>query len=165
VAVLEPGRPRKFKNVNELETAINDYFLNITTTYQVFDTVIVGENEEGKVITEQKPSLNNAGREIYRTNYIEIPSIIGLCRHIGICKDTWNEYSNKKGFSDPIKRAKERIEQYLEEQLYRKEQVTGVIFNLKNNYGWKDKQEIESNNTNDNTVHIKLEGDLEEWAK
>lgn len=30
---------------------------------------------------------------------------------------------------------------------------------------YADKQEVESNNKNDNTVTIKLEGDLKEWAK
>jgi transposase-like protein len=45
--------------------------------------------------------------------------------------------------------------------------TTAAIFWLKNRQPqlWRDKQEIESNNTNDNTVRIKLEGDLKEWAK
>lgn len=45
--------------------------------------------------------------------------------------------------------------------------TTAAIFWLKNRQRdkWRDKQDIESTNTNDNTVRIKLEGDLKEWAK
>jgi hypothetical protein len=45
--------------------------------------------------------------------------------------------------------------------------TTAAIFWLKNRQRdkWRDKQEVESTNTNDNTVRIKLEGDLKEWAK
>jgi len=44
---------------------------------------------------------------------------------------------------------------------------TAAIFWLKNRQPekWRDKQEIETNNKNDNTVRIVLEGDLKEWAK
>jgi hypothetical protein len=50
-----------------------------------------------------------------------------------------------KEFSNTIKKAKQIIEKYNAEQLYRKEQVTGIIFNLKNNFDWKDKSEVDSN--------------------
>jgi hypothetical protein len=33
----------------------------------------------------------------------------------------------------------------MDEKLYRKEQVTGIIFNLKNNFDWKDKSEVDNN--------------------
>ncbi len=49
----------------------------------------------------------------------------------------------KKLIISSIKKAKARIEQYLEENLIKGRQVVGTIFNLKNNYGWVDKQEIE----------------------
>ena len=43
--------------------------------------------------------------------------------------------------------------------------ATGVIFNLKNNFGWKDKQEIEQNGEMNNTVTVKFSGDVEAWGK
>ena len=49
-------------------------------------------------------------------------------------------YSKDKEFFDTIKKAKLKIENYLEEHLVTDNSVTGIIFNLKNNYGWKDKQ-------------------------
>jgi DNA-binding XRE family transcriptional regulator len=46
-------------------------------------------------------------------------------------------------------------------------ETTATIFWLKNRKPeqWRDKTEVESNNTNDTTVRIKLEGELKEWAK
>jgi hypothetical protein len=159
------GRPKTYKDENELEKKINDYFNEITITNPVFDAVIDGQDEEGKPIYKQVPRLNNAKKQIYHTEYVENPSILGMCRYLEINRSTLNRYESEEQFCNTIKRAKERVEEFLENQLYRKEQVTGVIFNLKNNFGWKDKQEIESNNTNDNTIHVKLEGELGEWAK
>lgn len=54
------------------------------------------------------------------------------------------EYGNKERFSDAVKRAKLRVEAYAERCLYSKQNPAGVIFSLKNNYGWKDKQEIDA---------------------
>lgn len=51
-------------------------------------------------------------------------------------------------FFDTIKNAKLKIENYLEKHLVTDNGVTGIIFNLKNNYGWKDKQETINVNTN-----------------
>jgi hypothetical protein len=52
-----------------------------------------------------------------------------------------NYYQDKPEFSHTIKRAKLRIEDALEQRLARAASVTGIIFNLKNNFGWKDAQE------------------------
>lgn len=65
------------------------------------------------------------------------------------------EYDEKEEFSNTIKKAKQRIESWTEEQLYRNTQVTGVIFNLKNNYDWKDKQEIDEKSDRTLTIKIK----------
>lgn len=138
------GRPPKFESAEKLELKIKDYFDNITITKSAWDYVENGEKDEkGNPLFNKVPKLNNAGNQIKYTEYVEIPTINGICSFLEINKDTWTEYSNKELFSVPIKKAKERIEKYLEEQLYRKDQVTGIIFNLKNNYGWKDKQDIE----------------------
>lgn len=45
-----------------------------------------------------------------------------------------------------IKAAKRRIEMEYEESLYNRSKATGAIFTLKNNYNWKDKQEIVNTN-------------------
>lgn len=70
-------------------------------------------------------------------------TISWLALELETSRQTLINYEQKEQFFDTIKKAKQRIESWTEEQLYRNTQVTGVIFNLKNNYDWKDKQEIE----------------------
>ena len=86
------------------------------------------------------------------------PTITGLACYLDTTRDLLIDYQNKPKFSDTIKRAKQRIEAYNEAMLYnRKTSTAGVIFNLKNNYGWKDKAEIKTDfNENKNPVVIYL---------
>ena len=77
-------------------------------------------------------------------------TVSGLCIHLGILRDTLIEYGLLEEFSDTVKEAKMKIENYAENILFQDRNVTGVIFNLKNNFGWRDKQEIESKNENTN---------------
>lgn len=142
---MTAGRPAKYKDSKQLSKAIDHYFNSITITEPVFKDIVVGyeDEEQKKPIYDKIPALNNAKEQIIRTTYIDIPSITGLCQHLGISRETWNNYESKGELLDTIKMAKERIEKYNVEQLYRKDQVTGIIFNLKNNFGWVDKQEIE----------------------
>ncbi len=73
----------------------------------------------------------------------QLPTWTGLALHLGFAsRDSLNDYKKKEGFSDPIKRALLRIEQNYELALFSKN-PTGPIFALKN-FGWKDKQEIET---------------------
>lgn len=107
---MKVGRPLKFKNVEELQNAIDAYFLSC-------------EDPE-------RPGF-----------YIKPLTITSLAVHLDTTRDLLLDYQEKDEFSDTIKKAKQFIHAWTEEQLYRNTQVTGVIFNLKNNYGWKDKTE------------------------
>jgi hypothetical protein len=72
-------------------------------------------------------------------------TVSGLAVALDTNRQTLINYEDKDEFFDTIKKAKAKIEAYNEEMLYNKNiPTTGVIFNLKNNYGWKDKQEIEA---------------------
>lgn len=76
-------------------------------------------------------------------------TITGICIALDICRDTLCEYAKKDEFSDTIKKAKLKVENYLEKHLITDSSTTGIIFNLKNNFGWSDKQQIEhSGNVN-----------------
>lgn len=76
-------------------------------------------------------------------------TITGLCMSLDICRDTLSEYLKNEDFSDTIKKAKLKVENYLEKHLITDSGTTGIIFNLKNNFGWSDKQQIEhSGNVN-----------------
>ena len=70
----------------------------------------------------------------------------GLAFALGIDRKTLINYGKDEEFFHTIKRARDFVEQYVEERLLTQSGVTtGVIFNLKNNFDWKDKQEIDAN--------------------
>ena len=75
-------------------------------------------------------------------------TITGLALALDCDPDTLLNYGKKEEFFGTVKRAKLKIEHYLELSLYRPTNVTGIIFNLKNNFGWKDKQEVEHGGKN-----------------
>jgi len=130
------GRPRKWNDPEQLADLIQDYIDE--TTFNV-----------PRVDKENKPVLNNKGDQIQDTYFSKPPTITGLCLHLGCSRETLNDYSHKKEYSDTIKKYKDLVENHLEEELHRNQgQVTGIIFNLKNNFGWKDKQEIDTTNVN-----------------
>lgn len=120
------GRPRKYKTVKELENAINKYFLDC----------------------EEK----------------EVPyTVTGLAMACGFeDRGSLLEYCNYKDesgeeFSHSIKKAKSFVEQSIERGLLSgKYNATGAIFNLKNNYGWKDKTEVENTGEQSLNVNIKV---------
>ena len=69
----------------------------------------------------------------------------GLAYSLGMDRTTLIRYGKDERFYNSIKRAKQFIEQSLEERLIATSgMATGIIFNLKNNYGWRDKQEIDA---------------------
>jgi len=72
-------------------------------------------------------------------------TITGLALALDTSRETLLDYEAKQDFSDNIKRAKLRCHNYAENYLYTGKNATEAIFNLKNNYGWKDKTEVDSN--------------------
>ncbi len=103
----EVGRPKAFKNVEEVKEKINDYF---------------NYCEE-----EEKPY-----------------TMSGLAYYLEISRQTLVNYSNKDEYFDTIKKARDKVQMQLEENaLSNKANPTFTIFNLKNNFDWKDKMEVE----------------------
>ena len=68
-------------------------------------------------------------------------TITGLALALDLDRKSIINYSEQDEFFHTIKKAKLQVENYLEERLINDTSTTGIIFNLKNNYGWKDKQE------------------------
>ena len=68
------------------------------------------------------------------------PVMTGVALALGITRQSLVNYSKKQDFFDTIQNAKQRVELYAEEQLYRTQgTVKGVEFSLKNNFaGWRD---------------------------
>jgi hypothetical protein len=70
------------------------------------------------------------------------PLISGLAYHLDMNTESLRRYAENEEFYATIKRAKQRVEMFLEKRLHQQSPV-GSIFSLKNNFGWKDKTEQE----------------------
>jgi len=80
----------------------------------------------------------------YECDDNQIPyTITGLAMALDCDRVTILDYAKKPEFSSTIKKAKIKVERGLELMLIQGRTPAGVIFNLKNNFGWKDKQEID----------------------
>ncbi len=84
-------------------------------------------------------------------------TVSGLALALDLSRQGLLNYEGRDEFVDTIKRAKQRVEIALETHLLIGRNVTGAIFNLKNNFGWKDKHEVEQ--TGNVTVEIVRFGD------
>ena len=136
------GRKKKYTR-KSLKLGIDRYFNSISRTIQAMEAVDSGKRDErGRPIFKQMPIKNNEGDPIMVTEYVVPPSVSGLCLHLGIERSTWQNYRTE--FPEITEEARARIEAYLEgELLTRKKSVQGIIFNLQNNYGWREKREVE----------------------
>ena len=114
-----PGRPRLYSTPEKLQKEIDKYFAE-----QVGVTTI-GIAKDGTPITQ-----------------IKAPTISGLNYFLGFCdRRSLDEYETRPGFSDTVKRAKLRIHQFAEQQLFENGKPTGAIFWLKNN-GWRAEETV-----------------------
>ena len=114
------GRPLKFQSVEELEVKIEEYF---NSCYE-----------------ERIEPLG-----IKRMVKVKHPTVTGLAVALDTDRQTLLNYEERPEYFDTIKRAKSRIEAELEQLMLdpTNRNATGAIFNAKNNFGWKDKQEID----------------------
>lgn len=139
------GRPKKYGSGKVLEAAVEAYFDSISYRVPVVVTTATGEvDEEGnaKVVTKMlREGADGVGAPVTQRKYLEPPSVAALCLYLGISRDTWAEYGRSAAMAAAVERTRARLEAYLVAQLEGRH-VQGVIFNLKNNYGWKDKQEF-----------------------
>lgn len=103
------------------------------------------------LIYKTPEELKNKINEYLEQTDDEKITITGLCLALNINKDTFYEYGKKEGYKEIIDIAKLVVENSYELSL-RKYGRTGDIFALKN-FGWTDKQEIESENKNINMTY------------
>lgn len=126
------GRPLKFKTVDELREKIDEYFASCwTQKIDMFGNPLFVKDAKGKktdqpILVQFKPY-----------------TITGLAVFLDTSRETLLNYESKGEFFDTIKKAKEKIYAYAEEFLYSGKNPTGAIFNLKNNWGWQDKTEVD----------------------
>lgn len=74
----------------------------------------------------------------------KMPTLAGLCLHLGfIDKESFSHYdSYGEEFSRTVRKARMKIEDDRHQRLANPA-CTGIIFDLKANHGWQDKQAVE----------------------
>ena len=84
-------------------------------------------------------------------------TVPGLAYALGFSdRHSLHDYAAKEEFTATIKGALLRIETQRSEKLVAGVgNVTGMIFDLKNNFGWKDKQEMEHSGPDGGPISIK----------
>lgn len=126
------GRPLKFKSVEELQNKIDIYF---KSCYQ--DRVV--RDNKGNVLLD----IND--KAIIERVCVEPICITGLALALDTTRDLLIDYEKKDEFSNIIRRAKLFCQHFAESHLFTARNPAGAIFNLKNNYGWKDVTQQEVN--------------------
>lgn len=146
---MPAGRPLKFESVLELQERIDEYFrecdphrVDVEVLVYPKKTVAVGKKMMIEEDYDQDPEVKLVRRMSKQVPY----TITGLALALGTTRETLLDYEARDQFSDTIKAAKLKCQNFTELSLYGTA-PTGPIFSLKNNYGWKDKTEVESNNT------------------
>jgi len=108
---------------------------------------IVTKNKGGRTAKYNKDTLIEcvSGYLQQCNDKDEIPLKAGFCVYAGICRDTYNEYKKKKELSDTLKKLELMLEMEITKALVDKTRTnSGIIFYLKNAFGWRDKQEIKT---------------------
>lgn len=73
----------------------------------------------------------------------EPPTVCGLALALDMDRVTLLEYEKLGEFSSTVKKAKLKIAANYERMMVSgKGSTVGLIFNLKNNFGWRDQQEV-----------------------
>jgi hypothetical protein len=138
------GAPRKYETAEALSKAVNEYFRSIC----YYGTV---KDETGKPIT------NLDGEPVETVFYAIAPTIPAMCLKLGITPRTWRNYCDEKKhpeFNEVTSMAMAVIEAWLAgESVTREKNLQGIIFNLKNNYGWTERVEIEAGEKTRQTIN------------
>lgn len=116
------GRPLKYKTDADLQTAIDEYFAYCDNKTKEMHSEKLGD----MVVPDPEPY-----------------TVAGLAYHLGFeDRRSFLDYGGREEFSRTIKKARFKIEQDLERRMMGKDTFTpGLIFNAKNNFGYKDKIE------------------------
>lgn len=121
------GRPRKFKNTEDMQAAINDYF---ESCFQIVE-IKTGEGENQTIETKRVQ--------------MQAFTIAGMAYHLGFLdRGALSEYERRDDeFSPLIKRARLKIEAQVEGILLDPTaRATGAIFWAKNHASYVDRQEV-----------------------
>ena len=132
----------KFKNVQEIEALVDDYFVWCEGT-------LLRDEDTGN------PILTKWGTPIYLDTHV--PTITGLAIHLGFKtrRDLLKYAVKKREFNEAIIKARTRVERCMEERLFDREGANGAKFALLNNFdGWDAEQKSKVDGSQTSAVKI-----------
>ena len=113
------GRPPKFETPEQMQEAITEYF----------------------------KSLMDDGAKLW----LRPPTMAGLGLALGLSRQGLLNYGNEnkkdKGFVDTVTHARRIVESFNEEMLHTGKNPSGTMFNMINNFGYKQKYETKNEHT------------------
>ncbi len=127
---MPAGRPPKYDSPEEMQRIIDLYYLACRCHQTGDATMLEGLPTEDLLIINDIVDV--------------VPTISGLAYILGMTTQAFRDYEKKDEFLCTVKKSKQRVEMSLEQRLAGNA-VTGSIFSLKNNFGWKDKTETDIN--------------------
>lgn len=138
------GKPRQFQSVEYMQRRIDLYFSKVR-----FNAII--GSLEGKGL-EAWDDYRNGVMEFYEQFECDAeeikalepieetrPLVTGLAISLDLTRQGLINYEGRPEFVDAVKKAKARVENFLENRLH-DGHVAGPIFNLKNNFNWRDER-------------------------
>lgn len=146
----KPGRKKTYGSAKALRDGIESYWRSISYERQAVVMVPTDDiDERGNVrhvavaltVDEQgNIRMDGWGKPKTSVCYLKEPSVAGLCLHLGISKQTWSTYKSDPTLGKECERFLLRLEEYVAGKLDGNsvKNVQGAIFNLKNNFGWRE---------------------------
>lgn len=111
------------------------------------DDVIQGASDYLESLTdtvvERDPKTNRV--KDVKKSWRELPTMTGLYSYLGVVKSTWYEYRKDAKYKDACLYIEQLVEHAMEVALYDAKNPNGLIFGLKNQFGWVDKREYARN--------------------
>lgn len=144
------GHPRIFKTPEQMQKAIDEYFLSCYKYDYVLSNYGIVKNPEW-IDDDITPDID---KYIKRWQQVEQPTISGLAVSLGVDRRTILNYSNLSEFFPTISHARNLIEKEVVAKLFDKGACAGAKFNLMNNYGHKEKSEVEQTSITGATINI-----------
>lgn len=99
-----------------------------------------GEYLEGLTTTKVERDSKGKVLDVTKT-WRELPTMTGLRSYLGIVASTWGQYRKDAAYKDACLYIEQLIEHAMEVALYDAKNPNGLIFGLKNQFGWVDKRE------------------------
>lgn len=125
------GGYRKYRTPEALQRHIDSYFRSCLSPLRNKDGELILDENGQKIMVQTKPY-----------------TLSGMANHLGITTNTLRTYQSraKAGkippeYADVVMRARQRIEEYAECQLYSRDGSRGGEFVLRAGFGWNTKKE------------------------